>query len=218
MIRRLSRKPDHDSGTNLVIQCAQRAETLLARLEIMRPVIRMKLVIKFRIRRLNPQQVAMRACLAPALVNRRLLLAAAERQPDLSVRPLHNPADTGFDEFREFIRNDFAGLQNHGTVMVVICPERGTDNLLFGNPVPLEVCISRADSAVETVLAADVADLHKTAQTHPRADIPQLHFVGGTEQGGLFLRIRQVKKMFQLRIRHQSTSSISPPPSMRSPS
>ena len=175
-------------------------------------------MIKFRLRRLNPQQVTVCAGLAPALVNCGFLFAAAERQPDLPLRPLHYPADAGFDEFCEFIRNDFAGLQNHGTVMMIICPECGTDNLLFGNPVPLEICVARTDSAVETVLAADVADLHKTAQTHPRTDIAQFHLVCGTEKFRLLFRIRQVKKMFQFRIRHQSTSSISPPPSMSSPS
>ena len=175
-------------------------------------------MVKFRIRRLDPQQIAMRAGFSPAFVNRGFLFAAAERQPDPPVRPLHNFTDAGFDEFRKFIRNDFAGLQNHGTVMVLVRPERGTDDLLFGNPIPPEIGVPRTDSAVETVLPADVADLHKTAKTHPRPDMPQLHLIGGTEQRRLFLRIRQVKKMFQFRIRHQSTSSIRPPPSMSSPS
>ena len=179
---------------------------------------RMQSAVKRGIRRLNPEQIAARPRLAPAFIHADILFPAAERDTEFSIAPLHDPANSGFDELRELFGRDFSGLKNHGTVVVFIRPESGSDDLLFSDTVPAEIRISRTDTAIITVLAADVADLHQTAQTDVRPDMAQLHFVSGTEQRLLLLRVGQFQQMSEFRIRHQSTSPINPPPSRRSSS
>ncbi len=164
VVKRLSGQTAHHAGPNLVAASPQCAQTIAPRLP--RMIMRMELRVEFPVRRLDAQEIAVRARFAPSAVCLLGLFAKAERDAERIAAERVDASEDVFEESRVRRAGQFAGLDHKVAVSRLERPFRLADDFAGIHPVAVDIGIRFPYAAVIAVLLADVSGLDETAEGH----------------------------------------------------
>ena len=131
------------------------------------------------IRRLETQEVPVRARLPPSSVIPPRPFAEAQGYPEGSLA-LDEPDECG-NSFR-MVFGILAGLQHHGAIPRTCGVTSGFQNVLVRHPGPPLVAVCRPQPTVGTVPNTAIGKLQKSAEMHLVADKVAADPVGGTSE------------------------------------
>ena len=176
----LPRKSAHDSAAHLISVPAKRTQAPPAATPGMSGW--MQSCIQFGTGRLDPQQIAVGAGVAPPAVCVVRLFAKTQRDAESVAEPLPYPTKDTLDECRVLLTLNLARLENKVPVTGLERQFGAPHDLIRRHPVAMDIPVVSANAAVETVLGADVAALDETAQRDSPSHLTALHIIRGGKQ------------------------------------
>ena len=109
-----------------------------------------------------------------------------------------NPPEKRNNPVRERRIGTLSALKNHRPEFMTLCPACCMEYFLVRHPVTLHFSVVPPDSAVVTVLRADVADFNQAAEIDFAPREALLYPVGGAVQALQVFRFRELENAFQI--------------------
>lgn len=164
VVEGLEGKSHHHARAGLVAEALQRVDTLQPLVEVVPFVAGMDFVVEFLVRRLDAEEIAVRARLKPLAIHRFALLAQRQGDAEGAAVNLLDLGDEAGDAVGELAVVAFAALDGHRAVTQLMRQPGTPQHLIVGEGVPLHFAVVAAYPTVEARLAADVAQLDQSAQ------------------------------------------------------